>query len=86
MKMICVFALAIFTVGCTDNVRTKFWGGTTTHNLPAGQKLVNVTWKEANIWYLTRPMNSNDTAETYMFQENSSFGVLEGKVLIQEHR
>ena len=54
---------------CTENNRVKNWGGEGTINLPKGRKLVNVTWKNTEVWYLTRPMSSSDVAETYQFQE-----------------
>jgi hypothetical protein len=53
--------------------------------LPQGVKLINVTWKEGgNLWYLTRPMKSNEVADGYVFQEKSSFGMMEGKVIFKE--
>lgn len=69
---------------CTENSRVKNWGGEGTINLPQGRKLVNVTWKEDQIWYLTRQMDSNDVAQTYQFQEESSWGVMEGVYNIVE--
>lgn len=85
MKRLSIFILlAISLAACTENSRVKNWGGEGTINLPKGRKLVNVTWKEAEIWYLTRPMNSTDIAETYKFHEESSFGVMEGTYNIIE--
>ena len=69
---------------CTQNERVKNWGGEGTINLPKGRKLVNVTWKGDQVWYLTRPMNSSDVAETYQFSEESSYGVMEGTFNIVE--
>ena len=69
---------------CTENNRVKNWGGEGTINLPKGRKLVNVTWKNTEVWYLTRPMSSSDVAETYQFQEDSSWGVMEGTYNIVE--
>jgi hypothetical protein len=69
---------------CTENSRVKNWGGEGTVNLPKGRKLVTVTWKGEQIWYLTRSMNSSDVAETYKFQEESSWGVMEGTYNIVE--
>lgn len=71
-------------VSCTENSRVKNWGGEGTINLPQGRKLVNVTWKENQIWYLTKPMDSSDVAETYKFQEESSWGMVEGTFNIVE--
>ena len=77
-KILAIALVAISLASCTENSRVKNWGGEGTINLPKGQKLVTVTWKETQIWYLTRPMDSTDVAETYRFQEESSYGVMEG--------
>jgi len=54
--------------------------------LPENTKLINATWKEGDsIWYLTRPSKTGDISETYNFNESSSFGMMEGKVIIVEH-
>lgn len=85
MKKAFLFAiLAITFASCTQNERAKNFGGTATINLPAGQKLINVTWKNDELWYLTRPMNSSDSAETYTFKEESSYGIMEGTVILKE--
>ena len=62
----------------------KNFGGDYTISLPKGQKLVNVTWKDTDLWYLTKPMTESDKAETYSFKEDSTFGVMEGTVTIIE--
>ena len=54
--------------------------------LPKGEKLVEVTWKDSNIWYLTRPMKEDDEPETYTFKEDSEWGVFEGTVTIVESK
>lgn len=85
MKKISIFILLVISLAaCTENERVKSWGGEGTINLPVGRKLVNITWKETQIWYLTRPMTSADIAETYKFHEESSFGVMEGTYTIIE--
>lgn len=85
MKKVILSILAIsLLASCTQNERAKSFGGTATVNLPQGQKLVNITWKEDQIWYLTRTMNSSDSAETYTFQEKSSYGMMEGTVILKE--
>ena len=83
--------LSIITVGflmvsCTQNERVKSWGGEGTINLPKGRKLITATWKGDHIWYLTRQMKSDDVAETYQFQEESSWGVVEGTFNIIEEK
>lgn len=84
-KTIVLIAVAMMTlVSCTENSRVKNWGGEGTINLPKGRKLVNVTWKESHIWYLTRPMDSTDVEQTYQFHEESSWGMVEGTFNIVE--
>ena len=83
-KVFLVVLSGMLLTSCTENERVKSWGGEGTIKLPKGKKLVNVTWKETQVWYLTRPMNSNDVAETYQFQEESSWGVMEGTYNIIE--
>ena len=83
-KLFLAIMLGVMVTSCTENNRVKNWGGEGTINLPKGRKLVTVTWKETQVWYLTRPMTSNDVAETYQFQEESSWGVMEGTYTIVE--
>jgi hypothetical protein len=83
-KVFLAIVLGVMVTSCTENERVKAWGGEGTIKLPKGKKLVNVTWKETQIWYLTRNMDSNDVAETYEFHEESSYGVIEGTYKIVE--
>lgn len=83
-KVFLAIMIGVIATSCTQNSRVKTWGGEGTINLPKGRKLVNVTWKETEVWYLTRPMDSNDVAETYQFQEESSWGMIEGTYNIIE--
>ena len=83
-KLFLVVLSGMLLTSCTENERVKSWGGEGTIKLPKGKKLVNVTWKETQIWYLTRDMDSNDVAETYEFHEESSYGVIEGTYKIIE--
>jgi hypothetical protein len=80
-----VLSVLLF-VSCTQNSRARNFGGTANIELPKGEKLVTVTWKGEEIWYLTRPMSDNDVAETYTFNESSSWGIMEGKVIISEKK
>lgn len=85
MKKVLSLVLGVFLItSCTENERVKSFGGTGTINLPKGTKLVTVTWKETQVWYLTRPMKDGEVAETYQFQEESSWGVVEGTYNIIE--
>lgn len=64
----------------------KKYGGEATLDLPKGEKLVNITWKDDSLWYLTRPMTKEDKGETYKFKESSAFGILEGSITVKEHK
>lgn len=78
--------LAIALTSCTENKRAKSFGGTTEHPLEVNQKLVTVTFKDSNLWFLTSEMRADEVAETYTFKEKSNFGFLEGTVIIQEYK
>ncbi|RJQ27765.1 hypothetical protein C4565_04740 [Candidatus Parcubacteria bacterium] len=90
MKVLKLFLFIIifvfFSFGCTEQERIRNFGGTGTYELPAGKKLVNATWKDDNLWILTRDMTPKDTLQTYTFSESSSFGVWEGTIILKEHR
>lgn len=74
------------TVSCTQNQKVKIYGGTMTYNLEKGQKLINVTWKDEDMWILTRPMREGEREEIYKFAEKSNLGILQGEVIIVEYR
>lgn len=83
-KMFVTALIMALMSGCTENQKAKSFGGNGEIELPVGQKLINATWKDDNLWYLTRPMVSTDTAAVYTFHEESSFGVMEGTYTIKE--
>ncbi len=82
MFLIILFAMA--ASGCTENTRARQFGGVMKIALPCDTKLVNATWKQDNLWYLTRAMREGEEPETQFFIEDSNFGVLNGKVLFGE--
>jgi len=43
-----------------------------------------VTWKEQEIWYLTRPRTAGEEPITWTFKEKSDLGIQEGTVILQE--
>ena len=79
-----ISVLCLLSLGCNPMARKM--GGDMTIHLKSGEKLVNVTWKETSLWFLTRPMKANDSVEIYKFKEDSTWGVLEGTVTIVEHK
>ena len=77
MKTILIITTAIISLAsCTDKQRARQCGGTETVDMPEGRILVNCTWKQDNLWVLTK---DTATGEMY-FNEKSSFGVLEGEI------
>ena len=81
-KFILLTTMVLCLTGCHETTRS--FGGSMTVELPKGQKLEEITWKEADLWYLTRPMREDENAETHTFQESTEFGVFEGTVTIIE--
>lgn len=77
--------VAFLVIGCTDTQRAKQFGGKMIIDLPAGKKFVNATWKDANLWYVTRDRNSNESIETFELTEASNFGIMQGVVIFKEH-
>lgn len=84
-----ILILLILGIFCywilTTQFGAKHFGGTYTINLEKNNKLVNVTWKDEQLWLLTKKSNKTDVSETYEFKEDSKFNVIEGKVVIQEN-
>jgi len=87
LSFVIILAISIISAtGCTSNIRAKKFGGTSTENLASGRKLVTATWKDASLWILTRPMRDGETPETYDFSESSSWGLVQGHVIIKESK
>jgi len=64
-----ILVLTFFIVNimsrCTEQERAKKIGGTAKIELESDKKLVVVTWRNANLWILTRPFRPGEFAETY---------------------
>lgn len=84
VSIVLVIVMIVALSGC--QFTTKHLGGSMTVNLEPNTKLVNITWKEDSLWFLTKPMTEDDIAETYCFKEDSEFEILEGTVTIVEHK
>jgi len=89
-KAIFAVLFAATLASCTQNQMAKNFGGTATVNLPKGEKLINVTWKDkGDLWYLTRPMKNTDSAETYTFTQSKGSVITftgDGKVILVESK
>lgn len=85
MKQLLLLAGVILTLSsCTENARVKQFGGSMTINIPPGNKVTNITWKNDEMWYSYRPFQENEKPSTTTFVEESSFGVWEGEVTFIE--
>lgn len=87
MRNLLLALICVGFVSCTDNSRARVWGGTETITLEPGVRLVNITWKggeksTTSLWLLTKKDTTKPS--TYSFKEKSSFGVMEGEVIIKE--
>jgi hypothetical protein len=85
MKMIYSLLLSIFIVSCTENERAKKFGGTMKIDLPPNTEFVSATWKAEELWYIYRPRKEGETPDVITMQENSNYGLMEGKVQFNEH-
>lgn len=72
--------------GIDNQAITKTMGGTTTVILEPNRKLVSLSWKDNNLWVLSRNMEPRETPDTYHYDERSRFGVLEGRVIVIESK
>jgi hypothetical protein len=78
--------VAVLMLTSCENLVTRNLGGSQTINLEKGQKLVEITFKDNDLWILTEPMDSDYVAKTKTFYEDSNLGVMEGKITIVEQR
>lgn len=80
MKKLIFIAIAALTLAsCTNNERAKNFGGTEEVKLKPNEIVLNVTWKESEMWICTK---DTITGITY-FREKSSWGVMEGTVILK---
>ena len=81
-QLIALLVLSVALFSCTSNERARNFGGTEHINLNKGERLVNVTWKQDDLWILTK--QDSNKPSTYTFKEKSSYGVMEGQIIITE--
>ncbi len=76
--MVAITLLAL--VSCTDNQRARRFGGTETVKLEPNEKFVNIAWKNDDLWIIVQ----DTVTGNYYAREKSSFGIMQGKVIIQK--
>ena len=78
-KLMMVLVAMVVMSSCTENVRARHFGGTETLALKPNEKVLNVTWKDNEMWVCTQ---DTITGVVY-FREKSSWGVMEGTVILK---
>jgi len=79
-------ALLLSLIACTDNQRTKAFGGSMSVQIPCDQQVFDVTWKGVSLWYATQPAPSDWKPSQKRFTEYSSYGMIQGEVTLTEIR
>lgn len=76
-----IFAIIgiVSMASCTDNQIARNYGGTEEVKLNPNEVVLNVTWKQDNMWICTK---DTLTGIVY-FREKSSWGLVEGSVIFK---
>jgi len=72
--------LLVLISSCTDNQRARKWGGTEEVTLQPNEMFINITWKNDDLWVITR----DTLTGIYYAREKSSFGVMQGTIVIKK--
>ena len=78
--------VAVLLLTSCENFAIRNFGGSQTIELEKGQRLVEITFKDNDLWILTEPMDSDYVPKTKTFYEDSNLGVMQGKITIIEQR
>ena len=81
--VLCLVCTLTFT-SCTEQVRTRTFGGTMVVDVPNGYKVTSATWKKSDLFYFIEPMEDGYVPKDKMFVESSSFGILESEIIFKE--
>ena len=81
-----VAAMIVACLCSCKNLMTRNFGAYQEIKLEKGQRLVEITFKDNDLWILTEPMDSDYVPKTKTFYEDSNFGMMEGKITIVEQR
>jgi hypothetical protein len=87
LGIVALLVLILFVVPFVSSFHQRMvqsWGGSMTVDLAPGRHLVNVTWQDHHLWYLTRNRHPDEKPETYSLHEKSANGLLEGTVIFVE--
>ena len=82
--LVLFLALILMLTGCSQQSIARNWGGTYKIDLQAGQELEVVTWKDDDLWILTKDRPADEPAETHRYFADSAYGFFEGEIIIYE--
>lgn len=80
MKKLFIVSFLIMLIGCTSNQRARTFGGKEEIILKPNEKLINITWKESDMWVLTE----DTITHIFYFREKSNWGVWEGEISVKK--
>lgn len=78
-KLVLIGLVSLSLFSCTENQRARQWGGKEKISLKKNEVLLNMTWKESNLWIQTL----DTTTGIQYFREKSSWGMWEGEIIIK---
>jgi hypothetical protein len=78
-KLFGIAIIALTLASCTENGRARRLGGTEEISLKPNEVVLNVTWKDSELWICTKDTVSG----VVYFREKSSWGVMEGTVILK---
>lgn len=85
---ICLLVLltGIVITSCTEQARTRQFGGTMVIEVPKGYKVTSATWKKSDLFYFIEPMEDEYQPKQKKFIESSTFSIIETEVTFNEKR
>lgn len=78
-KVIFVSIVGLFLTSCTKNQNARTFGGTEEVALNPNEVVINVTWKQNDMWICTKDTIKN----IFYFREKSNYGFLEGVIVFK---
>jgi hypothetical protein len=78
-KLLILFTTIFILTSCTENQRSKKFGGTQEVSLKRNEIVLNVTWRGNEMWICTKDTMNG----TVYFREKSSWGIMEGTVIFK---
>lgn len=80
LKLVLLF-IVIILASCTENRMARNYGGTSSFTLEPNEKFINITWKGDDLWIIVQDTVSG----IYYAKEKSSYGLMEGKIIINSN-